>query len=392
MLTRCGVAILFLWPTMLFGQVTGRFYLEKDTYAVGEPVFVYFETTNSGTQPQNVYRADPYSFCSGYSIHASSDLPKYSSCEPMAIAGSCLSSDRSIEPGKKITERILLNYDHKIDSAGTYEIDVEKHLVFAPNDEDFFSASKTTVDVRTQLSFRVDDSVAWNGVEQQAWVEQLHSADSSTRQEAALTLASVAPKSLEPLLLSFAYNPDFRRWAPLAFHRLNTPESLAALAKMLKTTSPGTGEHVEAARYLAETGDPKWFPALLQVAQKDLKNGNYVYDAAEAGKEQMLPVLFPLLNDSDRENIRPIAVSALGYTASRAAIPMLLNLLRSDEPGTAQRALYGLRLLTHRDIGGDHWFDNPQSQYPAWLKWWNSEGASAHIYSATECGETTPLH
>jgi HEAT repeat protein len=391
MLARSVLALLFLWPTVLCGQVTGRFYLEKDTYAVGEPVFVYFETTNSGSKPMNVYRADPYSFCSGYSIQASSDLPKDSSCGPMATGGSCLSSDRTIEPGQHVTERILLNYEHKIDSAGQYDIEAEKSVSFAPADEEFFRTNKNDFKVHAHLSFRIDDNPEWDGAGLQEWVERLHSTDLTTRWEAARTLASMAPKSLEPTLLRFAYDKDLRYWAPLAFQRLNTPESLAAMARMLDTTDPGTHEHMEAAEFLAETGDPKWFPALLQVARKHSNIANYVYYAAELGGEQMLPTLFAMLQSSDTESTRPIGISALGYTGSRAAIPTLLGLLKSEEPETAQRALYALRQLTHRDNGGDHWFDNPQSQYSAWVKWWNTNGTSARVYKATDCGQTTPL-
>ena len=391
MLVRLGVVLCLLWPTVLCAQVTGRFYLEKETYSLGEPVFLYFEINSSGNEPQNVYRADPYSFCSGYSIRASSDVPMNSTCAPMFVGGSCLSSDNELQPGKKIVERILVNYDHKIDSAGRYEIEVNRNLVFAPVGEDFFEASKNTLDVRAHLSFTVDDSTTWDDTGQQAWVKQLLSSDQAERWEAARTLASMAPKSLESVLLGFADNPDFRQWAPLAFHRLNTPASLAALAKILETGEPGTYEHMEASKFLAETGDPKWFPLSLRVAQQNSKIANYLDDAAELGREGMLPVLLSMLQSSDTESARPIAVSALGYTASRAAIPTLLALLRSDEPGTPERALYALRQLTHRDIGGDHWFDHPQSQYAAWLSWWNNEGANAHIYAATDCGESTPL-
>jgi hypothetical protein len=392
MLARCVAAMFLLWPTALLGQVTGRFYLEKDSYALGEPVFLYFETTNSGTNAQNIYSADPYSFCSGYSIHAPSDLPQNSTCWPMVSGGSCLSSDQTLQPAKTLTERILLNYEHKIDSAGQYEIEVEKSLSFAPADEDFYSTSKKTLEVRTRLTFRVDDSVEWGGAALEPWAEQLHSSDPAKRREAGRTLASLAPKSLESVLLSFADNAELREWAPLAFHRLNTPASLAALARMLDTTEPGTYEHLKAADFLAETGDPKWFPLLLQVAQKNSRIANYVDDAAEVGRDQMLPELISMLQSSDTESARPIAVSALGYTGSRAAIPILLGLLRSDEPGTAQRALYGLRQLTHRDIGGGHWFDNPQSQYTRWLNWWDSEGVNGRIFQATECDAVTPLH
>lgn len=393
MLYRLVVALFVLWPTTLLGQVTGRFYLEKDTFALGEPVFLYFEATNEGSETQNVHKADPYSFCSGYQIHVSSDLGDNSSCAPMAFGGSCGSSDAPLEPGKKVTERILLNYEHKIDSSGQYEVEAERNLSYAPASENFFSTStgKDSLEVHARLTFRVDENAEWGGADLQNWVELLHSTDSAKRREAGRTLASVAPKSLEDVLLSFADNAELRQWAPIAFHRLNTSRSLAGLARILDTTEPGTYEHMKAADFLAESGDPKWFPQLLSVAQKNSKIGNYVYDAAESGGDQILPTLLSMLQSPDAEFTHPIAVSAFGYTGSRSAVPILLRVLRSPDDGDAQRALYGLRQLTHRDIGGNGWFDNPHSQYSVWAKWWNAEGATAHIYKAAECGETRPL-
>jgi HEAT repeats len=391
MLARYAIALLVCWPTIVLGQVTGRFYLEKETFAAGEPVFLYFEVTNSGTETQNVYKADPYSFCSGYQIHVSSDFASRSSCAPMVIGGSCASSDAPVEPGKTVTERILLNYEHKIGSHGQYEIEAERNLAVAPASEDFFRAKKGSLEVHTRLAFNVDESGVWGATDLQPWVEQLHSTEPAQRQEAARTLASLAPKFLEDILLSFSDDPELRQWAPLAFQQLNTPRSLAALAKLLDTTEPGTYEHMKAADFLAESGDPKWFPRLLEVAQKNSKIANYVFDAAESGGDQILPTLQSMLQSSDTEFARPIAISALGYSGSRSVIPILLALLRDLDMGTSQRALYGLRQLTHRDIGGDHWFDNPQSQYSVWNKWWNAEGARAPIYKVTECNEIKPL-
>jgi hypothetical protein len=391
MLVRYVVALLVCWPTIVLGQVTGRFYLEKETFAVGEPVFLYFEVTNSGAETQNVYKANPYSFCSGYQIQVSSDFSSRSSCAPMGIGGSCISSDEPIETGKTVTERILLNYEHKIDSAGEYQVEAERSVSYASAGVDFFNATKSSLAARATLTFRIDQNAVLDGANLQSWVELLHSTDPEARREAALTLASLAPKSLEDVLLGFADDSELRQLAPLAFHRLNTPRSLAALAKILETAEPGTYEHMKAADFLAETGDLKWFPLLLEVARKNVKNANYVVDAAQSGGNQVLPTLLPMLQSSDTEFIRPIAVTALGHTGSRSAVPVLLSLLTGSDVGNAERALAGLRQLTHRDIGGDRWFDDPQSQYPLWVRWWNGEGASAPIYKATDCGEVRPL-
>lgn len=391
MLIRCGVALLLCWPTALLGQVTGRFYLEKDTYAVGEPVFLYFEATNTGTETQNISKADAYSFCSGYLVHVSSDLARNTSCAPMGFGGSCFSSDAPLGPGKKVIDRILLNYEHKIDSAGQYEVEAERNLSYAPGNEDFFSTRKYSLEVHAHLIFRVDENAEWSETDRQSWVELLHSTDPAKRREAGRTLASLAPKSLEDVLLGFADSSELRQWAPIAFHRLNTSRSLAGLSKMLDTAEPGTYEHMKAADFLGQSGDPKWFPQLLGVAQKNSKIADYVCDAAESGGDQILPTLLSMLQSPDTEFVHPIAVSALGYTGSRSAVTILLGLLRSSDPDDAQRALYGLRQLTHRDVGGDRWFENPQSQYPRWVNWWNREGETAPVYKPWECGEVKLL-
>src|SRR5260370_40725050 len=150
---------------------------------------------------------------------------------------------------------------------------------------------------------------------------------------------------------------------------------------------------MKSADFLAESGDQKWFPLLLEIAQKNAKNGNYVNDAAESGEDMMLSTLLVMMRGSDEEFTRPIAISTFAYTGSRAAIPILLGLLRSTDTGTAERALFGLRQLTHRSaVAGDHWYDNPQSQYATWAQWWNREGSSDRIYKATECGKIAALN
>lgn len=390
MFARFLVPLILCWPTVLLAQVNGNFYLQKESFAPGEPVFLYFDVTNSGTETVNIYRADPYSFCSGYQINVSTDAPSDSTCPTLKI-GSCISSDGPLKPGDTLTERILLNFKHSINSPGDYSVDVEGNFSYAPASEDFFRASKSLLDVHAHLNFRVDENVVGDPAELQGWVDQLHSEDPSRRRDAARTLASLAPKSLEDILLTFADNPEFKEWAPLALQRLNTPRSLAALAKLLDMEQPGTYVHMEAAQFLAESGHPEWFSTPLDVAKKNSRIAAYTNDAAEIGGDQSLPFLLPMLMSSDIEFTRPVGISALGYTGSRAAVPVLISVLRSSDLGTARRALTGLRQLTHRDIGGKQWFADPQSQYLRWLSWWNREGASAPIYKGCDCGETKPL-
>ena len=104
--------------------------------------------------------------------------------------------------------------------------------------------------------------------------------------------ASRSP-ALEETLLGFAKNPEFQLYAPLALHRLNSPRSLQAMAELL-SSAPYIPD---AARYLAETGDQKWYPVLRDAA---VKNGKIVSEpdyAAELGGVKMLPVLVSLEKD-----------------------------------------------------------------------------------------------
>jgi HEAT repeat protein len=249
---------------------------------------------------------------------------------------------------------------------------------------------KETLEVHTTLYFRVDPSATQNPKALQTWVNQLKSQDYNSRREAARTLASVAPPSFEDTLLSFVGNREFRQFAPLAFHRLNTPRSMQALAALVKTAEVGSYEHVKSADYLAESHDPQWFPLLQDVAQKHAQIANYVNDAAELGGDRMLPSLVELSHSRDLLDTRINAVTAMGYTGSRFAVPILVELLRNPDTDIGERAQFGLRILTHRTVG-ENPYSSPQEHYAKWSQWWAREGGAAPIFKPAECGELTPL-
>lgn len=391
-MVRLTLATLLIFSTAnVSGQLSGRFYLEKSTFAVGEPVFLYFEVTNDGTEPVNIFKADPYSFCSGYQIEVRGGPNTEASCSPGGVGGSCLSSDAPLQAGKKYVERLLLNFEHDLTSPGEYSIEVGRAFPSASEKLEYYAAAKDTLEVRDTLRFTVDPNATLETKTLQPWVAQLSSHDPSKRHEAALTLASIAPPQLEDTLLAFADVAEFRPFAPLAFHRLNTSRSIAALASLVKKAQPGSSEHMESARYLAEAGDQQWFPLLQDVAVKNAQISNYPDDAATLGGDKMLPTLVSLTNSADRQFTAVNAVMAMGYTGSRAAVPILIELLKNPDPDMADRARFGLRVLTHRAVSMDN-TDNPRSEYPEWSRWWALEGASAPIYKPSDCGEVTQLH
>ena len=204
---------LMCWPIIALAQVSGQFYMEKSSFSQGEPIFLYFEVVNNGSKVENIVSADPYSFCSGFQIAVSSNAGAKSSCEPMAVGGSCLSSSTPLLPGKSKIDRLLLNFDHKVDTPGEYSVDAVRHLAHADSDRDFFSpdTSKEALEVGSTFYFRVDKDAPQDAKALQPWVDQLRSSDMMKRLEAARTVASLAPREFEDTLLRWSTTPSSGR-------------------------------------------------------------------------------------------------------------------------------------------------------------------------------------
>lgn len=285
---------------------------------------------------------------------------------------------RLLRPGQSYIERFLLNFDHEIGTPGDYWVQAKHSGPVNP----------TAGDAHAKLNFRVEeDTIAPS--ELQPWLDSLRSDDRRKRFEAARTLASIAPLPREETLLGFINNPDFRRYAALAFHRLNTPRSMDAMAELMQ--GPVTNEQIEAARYLAPTGDQRWYPLLRDAAEKNVRISSYPAYAAELGGDKALPMLIALAKSPDREFTGGNAIMAMGSTGSRNAIPVLLDYLNSPDVNISDRATYALQLLTHRTAVRDQFNRNRRTEYAKWSRWWQREGVTARIYKDTECGKRIPL-
>jgi len=282
------------------------------------------------------------------------------------------------QSGSSKSEAILLNFDHDLATSGDYEIQASRMLSYADATMDYFRAPKETIQTQTTLYFRVDPDLTTNPATLQVFVDQLRSSDSITRSEAARALASIAPASLENILLTFADNEEFQQFAPRAFHRLNTARSMAKMAELLSKTHPGTYTHMKAAEYLAETGDTKWFPLLLEIARSNAKNGSYVMYAAELGGDAILSTLADLLRSPEKEFTRLNAISGFGLTGSRNAVPILLEVLKGTDATTIGYAEHSLEILTHRTADQSRRNDLSLA-YQKWSQWWAVSSMSARI-------------
>jgi hypothetical protein len=380
---RSLIACLSLLCTLpAAAQLTAQFYLEKTTFAPGEPIFLYLKLLNKGPDyPTVVTPSHIQPGCAGANIVVSSDLSTYPNCRFYGIygcAGSGTLPTMTLAPGQTYTGRFSLNVGHEINAPGDYWVDAKYTAM---------PSTLTSGDAHTKLNFRVDGKLPPYPLSKyQLFLNDLKTGGSDARREAALILASLAPRSLESTLLGFANDPDLRGYAPLAFHRLNTPRSMAAMADLIKTDKPGAPERMEAIRYLAESGDQQWYPLLLDIAEKE-KGGTLVY-AAELGGEKFLPALVALERSPDAHLI---AVEAMGYAGSRAAVPLLLDQLDDPDTNISDRANYSLWLLTHRSAAPISQNFEGAAEALKWSQWWAREGATAPIYKYCDCGATTPL-
>lgn len=367
-------------------ELTGSFYLEKETFARGEPVFLYLKLMNHGPDTAEFTISNPDQHgCAGISIavfrRGSGSLRPTSRDDVCRLNGQF--ETLQVKPGQAHTLRYLLNFDHDIAAPGDYEVDAQ----YNGSPLSIGETHTTVVKTEAKIDFHVGTEALAAG-DWKPWLDQLESRKSEERQEAAKTLASVAPPSLEEILLGFGDSEEFRMYSTMALHRLNTPRSIEALAQYME--GPQTNEQIEAARYLAETNDQKWYPLLRDAAQKNPRNSTYPISAAQLGGEKMLPVLVALAKSPDSIT-RMNAVAAMGYTKSRGAIPILLDRLKDPDVQVGYRAAYSLRQLTHRTSYGPVESPPLPAQYNMWSHWWQTEGATAPIYGNSDQGEVIPL-
>jgi len=373
---------LFAGDISAAAQATGHFYLEKQIFARGEPVFLYYKITNRSTKVIGVNRSDPEQpMCWGVDIKVSSDPPSTTAACSILPDSWCVMNGQfgdavPLSPGESTVERFLLNLHHQIVAPGSYWVEASQSG----------RLGDAAISAHRRLSFRIDASALFPRSRLQPWVDQLGSSDDDQRLEAARVLASVASTSVEDVLLTFAHDPLLKRYAPLALYRLNTQLSRVALAEMVRNSASGSHESLDAARYLAEIGGSYWYPLLLETAQR--QPSFYLSFAAEAGGERIVPLLQSMAPGPDAHLE---AIEALGWTASPKAIPILLDQLHNADQLTSNRAEEALQMLTHRVPRTESSNFHEAARYAQWSRWWQSEGAQRVIFKPTNCGAETPL-
>jgi HEAT repeat protein len=222
------------------------------------------------------------------------------------------------------------------------------------------------------------------------FVTNLDSSDLTQRSEAAAAIITLAPPSLEDVLIKLA-NTSYGFAAMDALRRANTPKTRDALA--LNAADNNTlVVRLEAIRNLGRTGDTKYLPMLLELMKS--ANAQIRGAAAQAagtlGGAAAVQDVAALVTNADAET-RQIGANALGYTHARSAVPVLIGLLLDPNANVRQTAVAGLTVLTHRVVlDGSRWADVTMPQdalfvHQKWTFWWNSHTDSAEIHGMNDC-------
>ncbi len=396
---RHGLSALFLifvLTSTASAQLEGRLFLDKDEYLTGEPVYLRFDLTNTGTTPMQVLSGSSYSFCGGYRIEVSNKpFLDTSTCAPRGYGGSCPGGAWIIGPGEVRHDKVLLNYEHDLSTPGPYDIRASRILTYGSPDGFLIPTSGVQVKAEEQFHIRVEDAGAENLPSIfQPYLAELNSKDEERQQEAVRVIGSLAPPFLEDTILAMVASPATRRSALIGLRRLNTARSREALAAIVQGTSGYSYEKEQGIKYLSEMGDKKYFPLLLDVAKKQEPNQarDYTLAVAQLGGEDAMPYVSSLLADSSPFS-RANGAMALPQTGSRSAVPLLIKLLLSPDMSVGRLASIGLIHLTHRSpLRSGQWFsDSPSNEYRDWVRWWMLESDRATIYGPNQCGKIDPL-
>jgi hypothetical protein len=393
---RYGLFALFLefvLPATGSAQLVGRLSLDKSEYVAGEPIYLRHTVTNTGTAPVQITVGDAYGPCGGYRIELSSEPSLENSTCLKPVVVNCIIGGWIIEPGAMHQDEVLLNYEHDLSAPGTYEVRASRHLTYGPK------GNMTTVGPQTSVEERFRIRVEPSSPEQllailQPYITDLSSKDEETLREAGRVIGSLAPPFLEDTVISMLGSRTTRSFALRGLRRLNTVRARQTLAEIVKETAGYSTDKEQAIQFLSEMGDKKYFPLLLEEAEKHPPNQGRDdrLAAARLGGEEAMPFVNSLLTNPNAF-LHGYGVMALSETGSRRAVPLLIDLLRHPNVDVGRLASKGLIELTHRSPlkADQRYSDSPSGDYAAWIRWWIQEGDRAPIYGPLQCGKIDAL-
>jgi hypothetical protein len=359
-------------------ELGGRYRPEKATYLVGEPVFIVLELTNISSRRVD---ADDGTCFHSFDVVVPAEPRRAVSlygCNAGGTAGSCGSGTVSLKPKETITRRYLLPKSLP-DEPGDYEVNASTTVsIYAVGSSERVSRQ----DVNSSLTLHIIPGSREALVNvYQPILNDLASSDASQKFLAMEAVTDYPQPFLEDVILKMSENPQTTQNAISGLMKLNTGQTKKRLAELVASDNEGIRQNAVTA--LAETDDPNYCGLMLQVmnARRGYSSTIAARGAGLLCGDKALPQLIRGLQGTDALPAYEIAY-ALGNTASRDAVPILIDLLRQPNAGTRDAAEEALATLTHRadePVGTDQ-------AYSKWSRYWSLYGNSAQLFRPDQCG------
>lgn len=323
---------LFALISVSAQELQGRFYAEKDSYVLGEPVLFNVEIKNTGKDVVYLNAKSPGKCLDTYAFSVSGTGPV---CSAQWVPG-CQDEESALKPGESYKGQWPLDSWYAFESSGKYEVRATRHIpvrskLGQPSDFAFNSTFK--------VNLTPADAVFVRHVLQD-FEQNLHSTDPEVRHSALDVVATTAPGYFEStaLRLSRDEDPFVVLHAVAALARLDTPEARAAIADVIapgkspmESSPDGTPTdygiaRIRAIEALGRTGDTTYLPGIERYADDP---NEYVQLAAlvsiaELGKSEAISQLQRLFL-SDSPVTRKNVAYALRYSPSPDAVETLIN-------------------------------------------------------------------
>jgi hypothetical protein len=381
-LRTCTILLLASAGSLVSSQASGqelegRFYLEKDSYVVGEPVLFNMELQNTGKEMIFINGKNRGDCVDSYDFEVSGSG---TACSARWDPG-CQDDEFGLGPGEVYKGQWPLDSWYHFEREGKYDVTATRHIpVRSSRGEihDFTFASKFQLKLEPSDSIRVQTAL-------QEFERNLHSSDPEIQHRALDVMATTAPTYFESTALRLCHDEDLFvvAHAVEALGRLNTPEARAALAEVLgsgkspKESAPDRPVsdfglvHIRAIEALGRSGDSSY----QGVIERYLDDANeYVQLAAmvaiaQLGRDQAVLQLQRFLLNPDPVT-RKNAVYGLRYSTAQTAIGTLIDAISDKDAQVRERALASLREVTGQAIGAAA--ASPESIQGEWQTWWEA--------------------
>ena len=353
-------------------DLQGRFYPEKDSYMVGEPVILNTEIKNTGKEVVYINAKDPDKCLDSYEFNVSGP----SSVCGAKWDGGCGDEQFAMVPGDSYKGQWPLNFWYQFRHEGKYDVSATRHIPIRSirgDLQDFTFSSEFKVDLTPTDPVRVQSIL-------QDFERNLHSNDPDVRHAALDVLSTTSASYFQgiALTLSREKDPFVVLHAVGALGRINTPETRAALADVLGSGRATTEEEISgrcrAIEALGHSGDTSYLGLIQQYV--DDKNERIQLVAmvavAELGKTEAVLQLQRVFFSPDA-TARKNAAYALRYSTAPEAVEALINAITDKDVKVQERVLTSLQELTGQRVGvGTADAASAEKTQNAWRSWWEA--------------------